>query len=150
MLKTFSPRNGRPYLMGFMLAFSLFALSADGVKAQSVAIAGSNSAEGHSLPLEASETAKKAPKTVPNVKKPLTTEEKLDALAQMVEQQNERLNQLQQTISEQQETIRLLVGKANVQPASTVTSTALWNEVAAVRIETLSHTASLQLQWWQS
>jgi len=108
MLKTLSPQNSRPYLMGFMLVFSLFALGATGVKAQSVAVARSNSAEGHSLPLEASETAKKAPKTVPNVKKPVTTEEKLDALAQMVEQQNERLNQLQQTISEQQETIRLL------------------------------------------
>jgi len=133
MLKTLSPQNSRPYLMGFMLVISLFALSAAGVKAQSVAQ--SNSAEGHSLPLKASETAKKAPKTVPNVKKPVTTEEKLDALAQMVEQQNERLNQLQQTISEQQATIRLLVGMANDKPASPVTSTAIMSAVAAAPIE---------------
>jgi hypothetical protein len=130
--------------MGFMLVFSLFALSADGVKAQSVAVARSNSAEGHSLPLEASETAKKAPKTVANVKKPVTTEEKLEALAQMVEQQNERLNQLQQTISEQQETIRLLVGKANDKPASPVTSTAIISAVAAAPIEVLSQPASVE------
>ena len=144
MLKTFSPQNSRPYLMGFMLVFSLFALSATGIKAQSVAVARSNSAEGHSLPLEASETAKKAPKTAANVKKPVTTEEKLDALAQMVEQQNERLNQLQQTISEQQETIRLLVGKANGQPASTVTSTAIMSAVAAAPIEVSSQPASVE------
>src|SRR5258705_4167669 len=134
MLKTFSPQNSRPYLMGFMLVLSLFALSAHGVKAQSVAVARSNSAENHSLPLEASETAKKAPKPVPNVKKAETTEEKLDALAQMVEQQNERLNQLQQTISEQQETIRLLVGKVNAQPPSTVSSPAM-SAIAAAPIE---------------
>ena len=143
MLKTFSPHNGRPYLMGFVLVFSLVALSATGVKAQSVAVARSNSAEGQSLPLEAGETAKEAPKTVPNVKKPVTTEEKLDALAQMVEQQNERLNQLQQTISEQQETIRLLVGKANGQPASTVTSTAIMSAVATP-IEVSSQPASVE------
>jgi hypothetical protein len=126
-----------------MLVFSLFALGATGVKAQSVAVAQSNSAEDHSLPLEASETAKKAPKTVPNVKKPSTTEEKLDALAQIVEQQNERLNQLQQTISEQQETIRLLVGKANDKPASPVTSTAM-SAVAAAPIEVSSQPASVE------
>jgi hypothetical protein len=129
--------------MGFVLVFSLIALSARGVKAQSVAVARSNSAEGQSLPLEASETAKEAAKTVPNVKKPVTTEEKLDALAQMVEQQNERLNQLQQTISEQQETIRLLVGKANGQPASTVTSTAIMSAVATP-IEVSSQPASVE------
>lgn len=129
MLKTFSPHNGRPYLVGFMLVFSLLAMSAAGVKAQS--LTQSNSGEGHSLPREVSETAKKAPETVANVKKPATTEEKLDALAHLVEQQNERLNQLQQTISEQQETIRLLVGKANGEPASTATSTAIISAVAA-------------------
>jgi hypothetical protein len=44
----------------------------------------------------------------------------LDALAHLLEQQNERLNQMQQTISEQQETIRLLLGRANRQPELTV------------------------------
>jgi len=122
MLKTFSLHNNRSYLVAFLLVFSLFALSAAGVKAQGAAQ--SNSSEGHSFLREAGETAKKAPETVANVKKPTTTEEKLDALAHMVEQQNERMNQLQQTVSEQQETIRLLLGRANGQPAlATVPST---------------------------
>jgi len=122
-MKTLSPHNS-PNVVGLLLLFLLFVLSTAGVRAQSVAQ--SNSAEGHSLPREASETAMKASDTAASVKKPATTEEKLDALAHMVEQQNERLNQLQQTITEQQETIRLLLGRANGQPdlAATMTSTA--------------------------
>jgi hypothetical protein len=46
-------------------------------------------------------------------KKPETTEEKLNALEQMLERQGQRLDQLQQTIVEQQETIRLLASKLN-------------------------------------
>jgi len=121
-MKTLSPHNLRSKCL--LLLLLLFALSTAGVKAQSVVQ--SNSAEGHSLPREASETAAKTSDTAASVKKPATTEEKLDALAHMVEQQNERLNQLQQTITEQQETIRLLLGKANGQPelAANVNSTA--------------------------
>jgi len=117
MLKTLSPRSSSCQA-GIMLIISLFAFTAGGVKAQSVTQ--SNSAEGHSLLREASENAKRTSDT-PAVKKPATTEEKLDALAHLVEQQNERLNQLQQTINEQQETIRVLLGKANGQPGLTAT-----------------------------
>jgi hypothetical protein len=46
-------------------------------------------------------------------KKPETTEEKLSALEQMLLEQGQRLNKLQQTIAEQQETIRLLASKLN-------------------------------------
>jgi hypothetical protein len=123
-MKTLSPHNSRSNVVSLLLLFLLFALSTAGVKAQSVAQ--SNSGEGHSLLREASERATKASDTAASVKKPATTEEKLDALAHMVEQQNERLNQLQQTITEQQETIRVLLGKANGQPelAATMNSTA--------------------------
>lgn len=131
MLKPIRPHTSRPYLLSIMLVTSLFALTVAGVKAQSVAQ--SNSAEGHSLPREARETAKRALDTEANVKKPATTEEKLDALAHLLEQQNERLNQMQQTISEQQETIRLLLGKANGQPELTA---ATMNSTTAIAGET--------------
>jgi len=124
MLKTLSPRSSS-YQAGIMLIISLFAFTAGGVKAQSVTQ--SNTAEGHSLLREASENAKRTSDT-PAVKKPATTEEKLDALAHLVEQQNERLNQLQRTINEQQETIRVLLGKANDQPGLAATA----NSVATI------------------
>ncbi|HKO99932.1 MAG TPA: putative porin [Pyrinomonadaceae bacterium] len=44
-------------------------------------------------------------------KKPETTEEKLSALEQLVERQGQQLDQLQRTLSEQQELIRMLAGK---------------------------------------
>ena len=53
------------------------------------------------------------------LKKPETTEEKLSLLEVMLEKQNQRLDQMQQTISEQQEVIRLLVGKLNAAPTTT-------------------------------
>jgi hypothetical protein len=132
MLKTFSPHHSLPQFVICLFIFSLFALSAGGARAQ--AIAAANGGDGHSLLRERSETAETAKKTAttkPAEKKSLTTEEKLDALAQMLEQQNERLNQLQQTISEQQETIRVLVSKANSQPVANSTM----NATAAVSVE---------------
>src|SRR5258705_12227021 len=115
MLKIFSSRNTRSALVVSLLTLSLFALSAAGVKAQSVAQP--NFTDGQSFLRETGETVKKSPETpgdnVPAKKKPETTEEKLNALEQMLERQNERLDQLQQTIAEQQETIRLLAGKVN-------------------------------------
>ncbi|HEV7681740.1 MAG TPA: putative porin [Pyrinomonadaceae bacterium] len=113
MLKTFNQQK-----FHFALVFLLFALCAAQANAQGVAVVQSNSADGHGILREVSET-KKAAEAVP-VRKPATTEEKLDALTQIVEQQNERLNKLQQTISDQQETIRLLLGRANGQPVTTV------------------------------
>lgn len=48
----------------------------------------------------------------PEVKKsPLTTEEKLNAFEQLLERQSQRIDQLQRTVTEQQELIRLLAGK---------------------------------------
>ncbi|MGH9872534.1 MAG: putative porin [Pyrinomonadaceae bacterium] len=116
MLKTFGSRNGGSYFVASLLVFLLVALSAAGVRAQNAAP--SNSGDGHSFLRETSETRKKATEAASHEKRPLTTEEKLDALAQMVEQQNERLNQLQQRIGEQQETIRMLLGKTDGQPAA--------------------------------
>ncbi len=70
----------------------------------------------------ASEPNRKMPATSEGEKKPLTTEEKLNALEQLLQQQSQRLDQLQQTISEQQETIRLLAGKLTGPGASPVTT----------------------------
>jgi uncharacterized coiled-coil protein SlyX len=110
MLTTITPNNPRSLFVVSLLALSLFGLSGRAVIAQ--ALVKSNST-GHSFLLEKTETAKKATVTSAGEKKPETTEEKLNALAEMLAQQNERLNQLQQTISEQQETIRLLVSKVS-------------------------------------
>jgi hypothetical protein len=111
MPKTFNQQKAH-----LAFVFLLFALGAAPANAQGAIQ--SNSADGHGILREASET-RKAPDAVPNTRKPATTEEKLDALTQMVEQQTERLNQLQQTISDQQETIRLLLGRASGQPVTT-------------------------------
>ena len=119
MSKTFGPDRSRPFFLGSLLLISAFGLSAAGARAQS---APANSGDGHSFPRETSETKKKATDPASAEKKPLTTEEKLDALRQMVEQQNERLNQLQHTISEQQETIRMLASNANGQPVAATLS----------------------------
>lgn len=62
------------------------------------------------------------------VKKPLTTEEKLNALQQLLERQSQRLDQLQRTVEEQQELIRLLAGKVGPAPLAPA--------VVAVRTET--------------
>ena len=88
-----------------VLAFSLCALSASGVCGQSLAL--TNTGDGHTSA------------SAPSKKKPVTTEEKLNALEQMLEQQNERLDRLQQTIAQQQETIRLLISKTVSQPEET-------------------------------
>ncbi|HEV7745927.1 MAG TPA: putative porin [Pyrinomonadaceae bacterium] len=134
MLKTFSqPR------FHFAFVLLLFALSAFAAHAQ---VPSSNSADGHGSLRDVSET-KKTPEAVLNTRKPATTEEKLDALTQMVEQQNERLNQLQQTISDQQETIRLLLGRANGQPVTTAAMNAA-AAVSAPEVSTSSQTPSVE------
>ena len=63
MLKPIGPHCSHPYLLSIMLVTPLFALTVAGVKAQSVAQ--SNSADGHSLPREASERTKRALDTAP-------------------------------------------------------------------------------------
>jgi hypothetical protein len=127
MLTTITPNNRRSLFVVSLLALSLFGLSARAVTAQALI---KSNLTGHSFLLEKTETAKKAAVTPSGEKKPETTEEKLNALEEMLAQQNERLNRLQQTISEQQETIRLLVGKVSgPTPAAP-------GAVAAARVET--------------
>jgi len=119
-----------------VLTLALLALGAAPVRAQT------NFADGHSLLRETGETVKKTSETRSGdnsavSKKPVTTEEKLNALEQMLERQNERLDQLQQTIAEQQETIRLLAGKVNSQStaATTMDATATAREVVGPTAE---------------
>jgi hypothetical protein len=102
-----------------ILAFSLCALSAVGVRAQT--LARSNAVE---RPAVTSESLKRTTETSSEVKKPATTEEKLNALEQMLAQQSQRLDQLQQTIVAQQETIRLLATKLSSGEASPALLTA--------------------------
>ena len=121
MLQIFGSHNTRSPLVVSLLTLSLFALSATGVRAQSVAQ--TNFTYGHSFLRDTSETGKKTTayrpgENLPVNKKPETTEERLNALEEMLERQNERLDQLQQTIAEQQETIRLLAGKLGGQPVT--------------------------------
>jgi hypothetical protein len=109
MLTTITPNKSSSLLVVSLLAFSLFG-SARVVTAQ---VPVKSSLTGHSFLIEKTDTSKKATVTSSGEKKPETTDEKLNALEEMLAQQNERLNQLQQTISEQQETIRLLVSKVS-------------------------------------
>ncbi|HYJ84711.1 MAG TPA: putative porin [Pyrinomonadaceae bacterium] len=51
-------------------------------------------------------------------KKPATTEEKVNALEQLLERQSQRLDELQRTVNDQQELIRLLAGKISPAPTS--------------------------------
>src|SRR6267378_1439013 len=97
-----------------VLAVVLLVINVHSVCAQSVA----QSTSGD-LPVIASEPSKPTIESPAGNKKPETTEEKLNALEQMLERQTQRLDQLQQTIVAQQETIRLLASKLNPGEAST-------------------------------
>ena len=106
MSQIFRLHNSKSRFVVSLLVLSVFALSAAGVRAQSVARP--NFGGGHSFLRDTRETGKKTTGTRPGEnppvnKKPETTEEKLSALEQMLERQNERLDQLQQTIAEQQD-----------------------------------------------
>ena len=106
--------TGKRALAVSIFAVALFVVSAIGVCAQNVAQ--SDSGDG---PARGSELMKLTAESSAHEKKPETTEEKLNALEQMLERQGQRLNQLQQTIAEQQETIRLLASKLNPGETST-------------------------------
>jgi uncharacterized coiled-coil protein SlyX len=111
-----------------ILAFSFFAMIATDVRAQSVAP--TNAAERQVV---VGEPSNKTPESPSAVKKAHTTEEKLSALENMLEQQNQRLNQLQETIAKQQETIRLLATKLSsgeASPAPLATNVALAPQAA--------------------
>lgn len=103
MLLIFRPHSRRLSTVA-LLAVSFFFLGMASVRAQ--AVAALNPEGGHSVVREPSDAKGPVPE-----KKPETTEEKLSALEQMLLEQGQRLNQLQQTIAEQQETIRLLASK---------------------------------------
>lgn len=108
-----------------LLGVSILFLSAAGVRAQ---VAAALNADGRpSAAHESVERAGAPPDKTPD-KKPETTEEKLSALEQMLLEQGQRLNQMQQTIAEQQETIRLLASKLTSaeraeRPAATAAAT---------------------------
>jgi uncharacterized coiled-coil protein SlyX len=92
----------------------LLVIKAPDVSAQNVA-----QSDSGDRPVRGSELTKSTAESSAHEKKPETTEEKLNALEQMLERQGQRLNQLQQTIAEQQETIRLLASKLNPGETST-------------------------------
>jgi len=117
MLLMPAPQSRR--LSAFALfAVSIFFLSAASIRAQVAAALNPNDGDrGHSVGREPADTKGAAPE-----KKPETTEEKLNALEQMLLEQGRRLNQLQQTIAEQQETIRLLASKLTAGEHSSATS----------------------------
>ncbi|HEX9629986.1 MAG TPA: putative porin [Pyrinomonadaceae bacterium] len=106
-----------PNLLLSVLAFSLLAISAVDVGAQE--LAKNDYANRFEVALDSpKKTAESAPAA-----KPETTETKITALEQMLVEQSQRLDRLQQTIAEQQETIRLLAAKLNAGDASaTVTA----------------------------
>ncbi len=114
MRLTFSPN-----LLLFVLGFSLFAIGAVDVRAQDVA------KRDYANRLEvAVDSLKKTTEPAPPVK-PETTDAKISALEQMLVEQSQRLDRLQQTIAEQQETIRLLAAKLNgVDASATATAQA--------------------------
>jgi hypothetical protein len=112
MRKPFDLELRRRQALRLLTVLLVLLVSAGAIQAQAVAHA--NSGEVHST---ISETAKKSVAPA-EAKKPETTDERIAALEQLLEQQNERLDRLQRTVSEQQETIRLLAGKLDPQPAT--------------------------------
>jgi hypothetical protein len=108
----FAP-NSRYTSIISILAFSFVAMIAGDVRAQSVA---QTNAAARQVVI--SESSLKTPESPSIVKKADTTDEKLNALENMLEQQNQRLNQLQETIAKQQETIRSLATKLSSGEAS--------------------------------
>jgi hypothetical protein len=89
-----------------VLAFLVFAMFATDGNAQNVAQ--TNVAK---LRAGATDSSTKMTESLAGVKKPETVEEKLSALERMLLQQTERLDQLQRTIAEQQQTIQLLAAR---------------------------------------
>src|SRR6266550_1026839 len=132
MLMRPGPNTRRHALISSFPAVVLLMITAHGVFAQSRA----QSTSGD-VPIIASELSKTTAPSAGN-KKPETTEEKLNALEQMLERQSQRLDQLQQTIAEQRETIRLLASKLNPE------------ETPALRTSSLAADMSVQTKPAQS
>ena len=109
------------------LALVLLGINGQGVFAQSLAGSGSSN-QMTSAEASAESAASEPSKTttgLPGVnKKPETTEEKLSALEQILERQGRQLDQMQKTIADQQETIRLLATRLNSTAPSSAPLTA--------------------------
>jgi hypothetical protein len=116
MLMKFGSTTAKAFMIA-LFAWSFSAISVVGIHAQT--IAQSSSGDGPNAPLNLSTKAAEASP----LKKAETVEEKLNALLQLLEQQSMRLNELQQTVEQQQETIRLLALQLNPGASSTTTTT---------------------------
>jgi uncharacterized coiled-coil protein SlyX len=101
-----NPNNKRRLLISWF-CLSLFAIGAFDVRAQEMA-----KIDDANRFVDAIEPSKKTTES-PLKAKPEATNAKIDALEQMLIEQSQRLDRLQQTITEQQETIRLLAAKLN-------------------------------------
>jgi hypothetical protein len=106
MRLTFSPNYNIRLLISFF-CISLFAIGA--VEARAQKVARKHSANRFEVAIN---VRKKTTELAPEIK-PETAEAKINTLEQMLVEQSQRLDRLQQTISEQQETIRLLAAKVN-------------------------------------
>lgn len=106
MRLTFSPNNKIRLFISFV-CFSLLAIGAVDVRAQEVA------KKAYANRVEVAVESSKKTTEPTSLVKPETTETKINALEQMLLEQSQRLDRLQQTLVEQQETIRLLAAKLN-------------------------------------
>ena len=122
MLIKFGSNIAKAFVLA-LVAWSFFALSVAEIRAQSITQSSSGDRPTAAVKL-ATRTVEPSPP-----KRPETVEEKLSALHQLLEQQSLQLNQLRQTVEQQQETIRLLALHLNPSASSTVTT--------AIRVEPL-------------
>jgi len=124
MLKKFGSTAAKALLIS-LFAWSFLTISVVEIRAQ--AVAASAPADGPEVSI--SSTTKVTDSPTP--KRPVTVEEKLSALQQLLEQQSLRLNQLQQTVEQQQETIRLLALQLSPAASSAPSATAMQVEPSA-------------------
>ncbi len=124
MLKKFGSTAAKALLISlFALSFSTISV----VEIRAQAVAASAPADGPEVSISSSTKVTESPAP----KKPVTVEEKLSALQQLLEQQSLRLNQLQQTVEQQQETIRLLASQLSPAASSAPGATAMRVEPSA-------------------
>jgi uncharacterized coiled-coil protein SlyX len=117
MRLTLSPNYNIRLLIAFS-CISLFAIGANDARAQKAAR--KHYANRFEVAVNSSKTTEPAPEI-----KPDTADAKINTLEQLLVEQSQRLDRLQQTVSEQQETIRLLAAKLNnAEPAATAVAPA--------------------------
>ena len=128
----FISQNIRKIPFSLSLAVLLLgAATADRMPAQSLAAntarassERSGSENDRAARLEVGRSTRKSSASPTVNEKPLSNEERLNALEQALQQQNARLDQLQKIIVEQQQTIQLLAGKlGDAQPTATSSAT---------------------------